>query len=538
MIDQASVAALVAALVPVVYATFSAVIPLADSLLRRGVGPYVACAASYAAAGMAAYVLTLTSEGHILVYKFGGWPPPLGIIYEVDGLGGLMGFAAAALLALCVTFSTSYAEVRGGARTPYYYSLLMLLGAGIVGSFYTGDAFNLFVMMELMAAAAYSLVAYLRDRRLAMEASFKYGITTAVAGMVYFLMLGVIYGYFGTLTMADVGAKVRGAADPLAMISGYVPPPHPSFVALLLSVLMWAFFIESAVFPLHFWLPDAHSEALTPVSAVLSGLVINVGLYAAVRFSATVFNAYSDPSPPIAAVLTGTSVVCSVGAVFASIAMLFQKDVKRLVAYSTVLHVSIMGLGVSLATQLALTAVTYHMLTHSVSKVLAFLSLGMLAHAAGSRRLDRLRGLGRACPGLMVAAVVACMSLAGIPPFATFPSKLLLFIACVGSKCVWGAAALVISSAVSAIAYFKVIHTIWIEKPGDGGGAGGRLKHAVPGRVAGVLAVLSIACIALGVLIPQVAGYASHVSAWVLNFHHYLRAAARALAGWAYGPSG
>ncbi len=530
-------AALIAALVPVVYATSSAAIPLADSLLRRGVGAYIACAASYVTAGMAAYVLSLTSAGLTLVYKFGGWPPPLGIIYEVDGLGGLMGFASAAILALCVTFSTSYAEVGRGARSPYYYSLLMLLGAGIAGSFYTGDAFNLFVMMELMAAAAYSLVAYLRDRKLAMEASFKYGLTAAIAGMMYFLILGVIYGYFGTLTMADIGAKVRGIADPLAAISGYVPAPHPSFVALLLSTLMWVFFIESAVFPLHFWLPDAHSEALTPVSAVLSGLVINVGLYAAARFSTTVFNAYSDPSSPVSAVLTATSVVCSIGAVFASIAMLFQKDVKRLIAYSTVLHVSIMGLGISLATQLALTAVTYHMLTHSVSKVLAFLSLGMIAHLAGSRRLERLRGFGRGCPGLMAAAVIACMSLAGIPPFATFPSKLLLFIACVGRGCLWGAVAIVLSSAISAIAYFKVIHAIWIEKPGESGSSQ-RLRHPIPGRIAGVLAVLSIACVALGVLIPQVAGYASHVSMWVLSFHRYLKAAAEALAGWTHVLSG
>ncbi len=494
-----------------------AIAVMAASLAARRRGVYAAVAAVSALAANLSTLLVYmaTLGGGRVVYWLGGWPPPLGIVYVVDQASALLAMVSGIVVTLVILYSSWY--VRGGE--PYYYSLVLLMAAALTGIYYTGDMFNLFVMIELMAVTAYALVAYRRDSGLAVEAALKYGIVACLAGILLFISLGFTYSYLGTLSMPDAAAKLAGIRTVMDRYSG---PGPTAFSPLLLitGLALWAFLLESAVFPLHFWLPDAHSEAPSPVSALLSGLVVNAGIYSSARLLYTVIGASSWSS---AAVLFETLRWIGVaGSIYAASMMLVQEDIKRLIAYSTVMHVSLMLIGVGIGTEAALAAMLYHMVAHSLAKPLAFLSAGVLVAAAGSRRLGALRGSAYTQPLATGGLVLAVLGLAGMPPLGTFPGKLFLITAAIDNGCYPAAAAIIVSGAMAAAAYFRVIHVLINEKPGR------PVPATRPGRAAAIVIVaLAAATLATGLLIPQVYSAVSSAAAAASSPLDYIHAALR-----------
>ncbi len=512
-----SVYPLIATLVCVIGAIIEAALSLKP--IKR-VLDSTAVLTSLTSLAFASLTLYQTHLHKFVVYGVGGWPPPIGIVYVVDDLSATFALLTTFVTLMVVLYSSGYfaEEVKG---LSYYYSLLLLLESALLGCFYTGDAFNLFVMVELMAVCAYALVAHYREVGTAIEASLKYGLVAALAGIIYFIALSFVYGYLGTLSMPDIASKIIALKNPMWLFSGYTSV-IPLAVLLIVILITWSFMIESAVFPAHFWLPDAHSEAPSPVSAMLSGLVVNVGLYILARFYYTVFK-LSTLIQNFEVMSSTLVVIGSVGAVYAAIRMITQTDIKRLIAFSTVMHMSIIFIGIGLGTTVALTATSYHILAHSVSKSLAFLAAGLLIYVVGSRELSDLRGLGKIYPGISAALIISMLGLAGIPPLGTFPSKLLLIMASLQAKHYEAVFAIVISSALACVAYFRIVNVLINANPIKIP----RKRIPLIGRfVVGLLAALTIA---VGIFLPQIYGYLSSSVHVFVNTKQYIESVSEIL---------
>lgn len=466
MIGLNSVGVLVPSLVG-----FAFILPLLGKLIKNVKFFHIyAALASLWAAILATYNAYLVFTAGTQVYPFGGWPPPLGIAYELDKLNALLGMVTALVMLAITIYSAWYLKDYEGVA--YYYTLLLGLEVGLIGCLYTGDAFNLFVMLEVLSISAYALVGFYRSKPEAVEAAIKYGMFGAVATTLYFVGLVFIYATFGTLNMADLAFKLTFYV--------YYPVPNPfsgtffgnPYVAsaVALALALWAFTYKSAAFPNHFWLPDAHPEAPTPVSAALSGLVVNVGVYAIVRFLYTIFGPLAFVVQLRDAVLIALLVLGIASGLIGALMMVVQEDIKRLLAYSTISHIGLVLVGVavgtsstlnqsSLAYVLGLAGGIYHMVNHTLGKALLFLVSGILiALAGGSRKLDDIGGVGRRYPLVGLALFLGVFQLLGVPPFGGFFSKLLIYSAYMEAGMPYVSLMVILISAISLLGYVKLIY--------------------------------------------------------------------------------
>ncbi len=441
------------------------------------------------------YYLVFYVAKRPIAYPFGGWPPPIGIVYEVDALSAYFGVFIAAVMLMISLYSVWY--LRGVSGYEWYYTMLLGLEAGMIGCVYTGDAFNLFVMLEVLSVAAYGLVIFYRMSHEAIEAGIKYSLIGAVATTIYFIALVFIYGSFGTLNMADIAYKSRGGGEfPFSyMVVGNI---HlASAIALALS--MWAFTFKAAVVPNHFWLPDAHPAAPTPVSAALSGLVVKVGIYAIIRFLYTIYGLDSlhTIANVVSIVMKLLIILGALSALIASALMVVQNDIKRLIAYSTIMHVGLIVISMSIGTKLGIEAALYHTVNHGIGKALLFMSAGVLIRVAGSRNIDEMSGVGRYMPLTSFTLTLAVLSLEGLPPLAGFFSKLLLYEAFIDSGLAIMAVVLVVSSTFALLAYIKLLYGAYFKLPTK---ELGRVRESWTYLMP--LAVLAALLVVLGVCAP------------------------------------
>lgn len=402
----------------------------------------------------------IESLGKPIVYKMGGWPPPLGIIYEVDLLGALMGLLTSLVIFLVAIYSLWY--LSNDANQPYYYSLLLGLEAGLIGIFYTGDVFNLFVMIEVMSITSYGLVAYYKNNRKAIEAATKYSLYGLVAGLVYFLACIMTYSSYGTLTMGLIASLARPVYINISPeLNYFVWGNIIGASALIIALSIWSFTFLSGIFPNHFWLPDAHPAAPSPISAVLSGLVVNAGLYSLLRFFYTIFGIYDNFSIfyYIGTTLkTFLIIMGSLSMIYASIMMAIQSDAKRLIAYSTIVHTSLIFIGISLGNYYSVKAAIYHTITHSISKALLFLSIGVVIKMSNTRELHMMFPMGRKNPIVGFAVLISIISLIGVPPVVGFFSKLTFYQAFIKSNDYVLITVLLISTGIALIGYLRLLY--------------------------------------------------------------------------------
>jgi len=392
-----------------------------------------------------------------LVYPFGNWIAPIGIVFEVDKFSANIVLTATLGFLLAGLYSARFIRTHG---LEFFYTFLLGLEAGTLGAFMTGDAFNAFVMLEVIGASAYAIVGFYRNRTEAIEGAFKYGISGAVATSLYFLALGFIYASFGTLNMADLSAKFHGISFPVTT----KPFGDPTlalafFFALTLSMVI----VKSAIFPGHYWLPSAYKGAPIPVGAVLSGFVEVVGIYLLARYTYTLFYGLSFWRALSLVYFTLGTATAFLG----SIMMLVQRDVKRLIAYSTILHMGYLFMTLGVGTRLALMAIDFHIVNHAIAKMLLFFTVGAFIYRTGKTSIDDLAGVGREMPLNTFLFAIATLSLVGVPPLNVFFSKMLLFNALLQVSPVL-ASVVVVTSAIAAWAYFGLFITLWRGKPVEG----------------------------------------------------------------------
>jgi len=434
--------------------------------------------------------------GEVMVMVLWGQSPPLGGCFEIDMLSVFMCGSIAVLGLLVAVYSVSYMERE--SRLTEFYTLVTFMMAGMTGIALAGDFFTLFIFWELMGLSSYVLVAFLKRSWGPIEAGFKYLVMSAAAGAFLLMSMAVLYGMTGTLNFALIAASLRGeSATPWMM--------------LLFSCMIIGFGVKSAIVPLHTWLPDAHPEAPSPISALLSGIVIETGLYGLTRVLYLTF----DPSffqLPIAvlAVLTMS---------LANVLALLQTDIKRMLAYSSIAQIGYMLVGLSAGTVVGMQGLFLHVFNHSLMKGLAFLASGSLVHVAHTRDIDELKGVGRAMPLTSLALFVAFFGLGGVPSTSGFVSKFILFNSAIGVGLWWLALLGVLNSAFSMAYYLRVMKNL-VAEPSD------RIKglKEAPLPMVAVSVAMAVLIIIFGVWPQAAANFAKTAAeALVANLDAYIQ---------------
>jgi len=368
-------------------------------LISKRIEKYVPITALIFNLFVSALLIPKVIQGPIIVF-IGGFRPPFGI----NLVAGPVGILFSALIALVGLLVSIYAldYIREGA-TQLYHMLYLLLLTGATGVVLTGDIFNLFVFFEILCISSYALVAYLGNRA-GIESAVKYLIQGAIGSSLMLIGIGLLYGLFGTLNMADIARNI----DSVSSISIFVP----------LVLLITGLGVEAAIFPLNAWLPDAHSSAPSSVSAILSGIAIKVGLYAVVRVIFTIFGASS--------ILQFLVFLGLVTLLIGEVSAFSQNNIKRLLAYSSIGQIGLIVFALGMGISHGVVGGLFQLISHALSKALLFLAVGYMIYRSGSMDISKLEGMGKRMPLTSLAFTIGAFSLVGLPPFIGFPSKFLI----------------------------------------------------------------------------------------------------------------
>ena len=396
--------------------------------------------------------LAVACVGQSGIYEVGNWSSRIGIVLVLDGLSSLMLLAIGVVSAAAMLFSVRYMEQY--TAKPKYLSLFLLMVAGMNGVVISGDIFNLFVFLEIASIASYALVGFGCEHE-ELEASFKYMVLGTVTSAFILLGIALVYGNTGALNMAYTARAIQQTGINAGL-------------AFAMSLFIAGFGLKAALVPFHAWLPDAHPSAPAPISAMLSGVLIKaLGVYALSRL---IFNVFGV-SIPVSWVLIALGVLSMVVGVFLAVG---QWDFKRLLAYHSISQMGYVVLGIGMGAlilakrgnplwaSLAILGGLFHLVNHAVFKSLLFLTSGSVEMATGTRQLKKMGGLVERMPYTRAACTIASASIAGVPPFNGFWSKLILVIAAVQAGFFGLAAVTVVVSLVTLLSFLKVQRYVFL----------------------------------------------------------------------------
>jgi multicomponent Na+:H+ antiporter subunit D len=391
----------------------------------------------------------VSSGGSSSVYKVGGWEAvnniPIGIYMVMDGFSVIVLCIVNLIGFMSVIYSISY--ISKYTSENFFYSLFCLMVAGMNGVVLSGDLFNIFVFLEISAISSYALVAFGVERD-ELEATFKYQVLGGVASFLILFGIGFIYWKTKTLNIADVRTVFS---------SGY----DRNYYLLVQILLLSGFGLKAAIIPFHAWLPDAHSSAPSPISAMLSGVLIKaIGIYVIIRLFFNMF----EISEGMALLITTLGTLSMFIGVFLAVG---QWDIKRLLAYHSISQMGYVvlsaGIGMILISRgiryevaaLAIAGSIFHLINHSAFKSLLFLNAGAIEYSTGTRDLKEMGGLAKSMPVTSGTSFVASLSISGIPPFNGFFSKLIIIIAAVMARFYLLAALAALVSIITLASFLK-----------------------------------------------------------------------------------
>ncbi len=437
----------------------------------------LALGASLAAALAVAARVAATGTIH---YHVGNWPPPFGIEYVIDHLNALVLVVVAGVALVAAIASKRSVEQDFPDKRAQFYTLFVLLTTGLLGMTITGDAFNLYVLMEISALTNYSLIAMGGNR--ALVGGFNYIIIGTIGACFYLLGVGHLYIMTGSLNMADLLQLLPALFHTKAVLVG----------AILMLLGAW---IKMAFFPLHGWLPNAYTYAPSATSTLVAPLMTKVSVYIMIRVLFSVFGAYYVFTVlPVKGLVVWLAVAAIVGG---SIFALAQQDFKRMLTYLIVAEVGYMVGGVWLANQWGITGAILHIVNDAVMTLCLFLFCGIVVHKTRGHRLENLRGLFRRMPVTMAAFAVGALSMIGVPPTAGFFSKWYLILGGIDAH-QWGfVAALLFSSLVNAVLFFRVFEIAYFEPAEEVHGHGA----AVAIDEAPLSMLLPLVAVAIGLIV-------------------------------------
>ncbi len=470
----------------------SFLIPVFHKLSKK-VAPGLAIAGTLGSlifSAILAYAVYTT--GKIVVYTLGAPSPlvtygqlkfPVRILLEVDKFSAFMSVLVAFEAFIAAIYSLGY-MIREKKRPDKYYTLYLLTLVGMQGIILTGDLFNMYVFLEILSISAYALVAFETERPEANEAAIKYLIVGSIASTFILLAVALIYGEFDTLTMAMAAKLINQYGVSKTLLVAY-------------ALYLTGFALKAGVAPMHMWLVDAHPSAPSPVSMLLSGVIIKTFIYSFLRITFSVFGLSHINAFAIGIWIIILGIASLLIGPFMAVT---QRDIKRLLAFSTVTEVGYiyMGIGVcmvaygSMAGTLAFDGALYHIMNHALYKGLLFLGAGAVILATGTRDLTRMSNVAYKMPITFTTMLIGALAITGLPPFNGFFSKWLMFEAFSKVNPFLGGLVF-IASALTFVYMMKIVFSMYApgEKPAR--------KEARPTMVASMI-VLAALCIALGLL--------------------------------------
>jgi len=417
-------------------------------------------------------------EGRVLVHHVGNWAPvdgtQLGVTFAADAFGLVFALLCALLGALLLLHTLSELGELGARELAGYACLFQLLLAALIGSALTADILNLFVWFEVAALASYGLTGFFLERPPAVEAAFKTMVLTNMAAFYVFVAVGIVYAGHGALNFGQVSASMSEGAQVADLVA--------------LGLVVAGFGTKAGLVPFHGWLADAHTAAPGPVSALFSGLMVNLGLLGMLRF---VFDVYGGRQQVVLSLLV---VLGGVGAVGGALVALAQDDLKRLLAYDTVSQMGVLVVAAGVGTAESFGGMVYHLVDHALFKTLLFLCAGVIVHATGMTKLSQMGGLARHRPVVTGAFVVGVLAIAGVPPLNGYVSLGLIHHALESGGHLAALVTLTVAQVLTVAALARATYLAFFRRRED---EYDRMERPRPGMVVS-FGLLTAGCVALG----------------------------------------
>jgi multicomponent Na+:H+ antiporter subunit D len=413
----------------------------------------------------AVLLLVQVLDHGVIRYSLGGWAAPWGIEYRIDEVNAFVLLIVSGVSSLALVFARrSVAREVAEEKRAFFYCAWMLCLTGLLGITITGDAFNVFVFLEISSLSTYLLVS-LGGHRRALMAAFRYLIMGTVGATFILIGVGLLYLMTGTLNMLDLAQRIPEVSESRAVYAAF------AFLAVGIGLKM-------ALFPFHAWLPGAYAEAPSAVTAFLAGTATKVAVYMLLRFYFTIFGAsFAFGELHFEMFLMPLALVCIL---FMSVIAVYQNDIKRTLAYSSIAQIGYMVLGISLVSVAGLTGGIVHLFNHALMKAALFMSLGCVFYRVGSLSLSSMEGLGRRMPWTLGAFVVGALSLVGVPMTVGFVSKWYLIFAAL-DRGWWPLAAFIVLTSLIALAYvWRVIEVAYFRTAREGTAQANAVEAPLP----------------------------------------------------------
>ena len=449
------------------------------------------------------FILKEVAQTGLISYHLGDWAPPMGIEYRIDLANALVLFLVSGIAAIVFPFAYRSIQLEIDERqTPYFYGALLICLTGLLGVTVTGDAFNVFVFLEISSLSTYALIAIgaRRDRR-ALTAAFNYLVMGTIGATFFVIGIGLLYQATGTLNMADLHDRLVGQDNRMVQ-AGF------AFIVVGIG-------LKLAMFPLHLWLPNAYTYAPSAVTAFLAATATKVAVYVLIRFFYSIFGFdFAFMNAAFTYVLLPLGIA---GMFIASLVAVFQEDVKRMLAYSSVAQIGYMLLGLSFASAAGLTATLVHMFNHALMKGALFMAVACVVFRCGSHSVQAFAGLSKRMPYTTWAFILSGLSLIGVPLTVGFISKWYLLQAAFDAGH-WYAGFLIVASSLIALIYIgRIAELMLLREPASEG------KYVIAAKDAPLsmlipMWVLVAANIYFGVRTELTAGLAEQAAATLMTF--------------------
>ena len=426
--------------------------PLCAILRHGSISWAISVIANWLAFAVSIGLLFRVLDEGVISYAMGGWAPPIGIEYRVDLINVFVLLVVSGVGAVIIPFARKGTAARFDCNNQaWFYTMYLLALTGLLGVTITGDAFNIFVFLEISSLASYVMIAMGRDKR-SLTAAYQYLIMGTVGATFIVIGVGLLWAMTGTLNLYDLAQRIPDIEN-----------TRPVLAAL--AFLTVGISLKLALFPLHLWLPNAYAYAPSVASAFLAGTATKVGIYLLLRFFFTVFGGegffLTTPLPEVFLVL-------SVVAIFAaSTVAVFQVNLKRMFAYSSVAQIGFITLGISYATETGLTAALVHLMNHAIMKAGIFMLLGCVIFRLASMRIDDLAGIGRKMPFTTAGIVILGLGLLGVPGTSGFISKWWLVLAALENGQWWLVALIVIASLITMLYVGRFVEAAYFREPSE-----------------------------------------------------------------------
>ena len=425
--------------------------PLAVFIGITSIAFLIAFAASITSLVISYSLLMQVIDGSVLSYHIGGWAPPWGIEYRVDAANAFVLLILSAISTVVLPYAKTSIEkeIRASSHT-LFYACYLLCFTGLLGMVITGDAFNVFVFLEISSLSTYVLVALgaERDKR-ALTASFNYLVMGTIGATFFVIGLGLLYMMTGTLNMTDLALRLEPLSDNRTVQAAF------AFIVVGMG-------LKLAIYPLHLWLPNAYTYAPSAVTAFLAATATKAAIYVLLRFMFSVFAPdFSVSTGALKYIILPFGVIAMFAA---SIVAVFQADLKKTLAYSSIAQIGYMLLGIGYFSHTGLTATMIHLFNHAITKAALFMAVGAIVYQTGSSFIPKMAGLGKQMPWTSAAIVAGGLSLIGIPATAGFISKWMLINGAFEKGWWWMALLIVASSLIAVIYVWQVVETLYLKE--------------------------------------------------------------------------